>query len=126
VLAIVYLAVVGFIFWRTFSNIDKPAVSAIITALVGSLGLVVGAALSGVVTLWSRSSEDEQRLKDQASRQALELTRLYYELKEKELASTKSTVSVLSPIKVYRELYRALLQLIARASGPRSSKSLAS
>ena len=117
-LAIAYLVAVGFILRLTFSYIDKPAVSAIIGALVGSLGVVIGAALSGVVALWNRSTEDEQRLKDQASRQALELTRMDYELRQKALQLTGKRRQFLAPTKVYRELYRAILQLHTTGEWP--------
>ena len=113
-----YFGVVVFVARLLLPKIEAPAANVVLGAVAGSLGAVMGAALTALVTLWARSSEDQQRLKDQASRQALELTRMDYELRKESLAVTKERRQFLAPIKVYREVYRALLQLHGTGEWP--------
>ncbi len=106
------LFLVGFILIaNTSSDPISAAQAAIIGTLVGTLGGVIAATLTSLSSLWAGSRDVEERLKDRVSTHALELTRMDYELRQKSLELTKEKRDFLAPVKVYRELYRALLEL---------------
>jgi hypothetical protein len=89
---------VGYLFGK-----DPSARNAIIA--------VIGVGLTAIVALWKQSAEDEQKAKDRASDHALQLTRMDYDIRIKALELSKDRRQFLAPVKVYRELYRAFLDL---------------
>jgi len=111
IVIIILLAGVGSLVLYASQLLDATALAVILGALVGSVGGVVGSAVTSLVTLWNQERDYDERLKDRASSHALELTRLNYELRLKSLNTTKQRKRFLAHIKVYRELYRALLDL---------------
>jgi len=111
VFAAVYLVVLGVLLSLAFPRLDPTAIAGIVGGLVGALGGILGSAMASVVAVWDRSRDAEERLKDRVSSHALELTKMDYELRQKSLELTKRRKKFLAPVKVYRELYRALLEL---------------
>jgi hypothetical protein len=111
VIILVFLGGIGTLVLYASSLLDAVALAVILGALVGSIGGAVGAALTSLVTLWNQERENDERLKDRVSNHAVELTRLNYELRMKSLNTTQQTKEFLAPIKVYREVYKALLEL---------------
>jgi hypothetical protein len=88
--------------------LDATALAAILGALVGSIFGLLGAALPSIVTLWNRERDHDRQLRDRVSQHALELTQVHFNLRMKSLETLKRKKRVLAPIKVYRELYKAL------------------
>ena len=122
---ILLITLVGLLFLAGFILIAgmsfdslSAAQAAIIGALAGALGGVVASTLSSLSSLWAGSRDFEERLKDRVSDHALELTRMDYELRQKSLELTKEKREFLAPVKVYRELYRALLELHETGNWP--------
>ena len=110
---ITILVLVGFIYFTitAFPSFDVTAKAVVIGALAGTIGGVIGSAIISLVNLWDRERDAEERLKDRVSSHALELTRMDYEMRQKALEATRRRKKRLAPIKVYRELYKALLEL---------------
>lgn len=102
----------------TFPLIDVTAKAVTIGAFAGAIGGIIGAAITSLVNLWNRERDAEEQLKDRVSSHALELTRMNYEIWQKSLEITKKRRDALAPIKVYRELYRALLELHKTGNWP--------
>jgi hypothetical protein len=121
--AIVILSVLligGFVFivLRAFPALDATAQAAILGAIAGMVGGVAVSSMTSLVSLWTTSRDVENRLKDRVSNHALELTRMDYDLRQKSLDLTGGKRQFLAPVKVYRELYRALLQLHETGAWP--------
>lgn len=111
VISILFIGGFVYITTRAFPNLDTSAQSAILGALAGAVGGVAASSIASLVVLWGNSRDVEERLKDRVSNHALELTRMDYDLRQKSLNFTREKQQFLAPIKVYRELYKALLQL---------------
>jgi len=101
---------------RHFGTTDATTlVAALGGALVGALAPVVTAALT---SLEQQRSTDE-RIRDEASRVALELTRMDYDLRQRALREGQSQ-QFLAPAKVYREFYRAVVELRIQGTWPQA------
>jgi len=106
-----YIGIVVLAFHRFLPTKDGAAIAAVVGALAGAAGAVLGAGLSAFVAVWSQSIESSRQLRDRVSSHAIELTRLDYDLRLRALQESKEPSDFLAPAKVYRELFRALLQL---------------
>ena len=117
-------AVIGiFIYW-VFPQLDSPIVSGFAGVLVGAFVGMVGSILTATVGAWRASKETEDRLKDRISDHALQLSRMFYDLQQKSLDYTGGEQMFNSPVKAYRELYRALLMLQTTNEWPREIEEL--
>jgi len=118
--SITVMVLVGFIYLvsTAFPSFDVTAKAVVIGALAGTIGGIIGSTITSLVNLWDRERDAEERLKDRVSSHALELTRMDYEMRQKALEVTKRRKKRLAPIKVYRELYRALLELHEKGTWP--------
>ncbi len=104
---VIALAIVGLVLWRFVGQAaNSPVTATLIGVSIGALVAVIGSSITALASVWQRRREDEQREIAEAAKQAAELTRLYCDLKKME-----TNPELLSPIKIYREVYRALLQL---------------
>jgi hypothetical protein len=112
------LGVLVYIVWTVFPSLDITIKAFVIGALAGTLGGLVGSAITSLVNLWDRERDAEERLKDRVSSHALELTQMDYQIRQKALEVTKKRKHFLAPIKVYRELYKALLELHKSGTWP--------
>lgn len=117
---ILYLIIFGVLIWLVLPRLDSPAIAGIIGAFGGALAGILGSATASVVGAWDRSREVNERLKDRVSSHALELTKMDYELRQKSFDTSKGKLIFLAPVKVYRELYRALLELHEKGTWPKS------
>ena len=122
--AIIVAGVLIYIVFTVFPSMDITAKAVAIGALLGAVGGIIGAAITSLVNLWNRERDAEERLKDRVSGHALELTRMDYEMRLKALQVTKRRKHLLAPIKVYRELYKALLELHKTGIWPDTIKEL--
>lgn len=83
-------------------------------ALVGSLGAVFTSMVASV----EKQRETDERICDEASRVALDLTRMDYELRQQAMQAGQSQ-EFLAPAKVYREFYLAVVELRTEGTWPR-------
>ena len=107
-----------------FPAFDITARAVVIGALAGTIGAVKGSTITPLVNLRDRERDAEERLKDRVYSHALELTRMDYEMRQKALEITKWRKKRLAPIKVYKELYKALLELHNKGTWPESINNL--
>ena len=54
----------------------------------------------------------------------MELTRMDYELRQKSLTHAQQSQKFLAPVKVYREFYKALVQLFEQGTWPKEVENL--
>ena len=99
--------------WLGASAGATTLIAALGGALVGSLGTV----LTSLVTSMSQQRETDERIRDEASKVALDLTRMDYELRQQALKEGESQ-QFLAPAKVYREFYKAVVELRTKDSWP--------
>lgn len=88
--------------------------STLIGVLVGGLVGFVSALVPSIVGHLRDKKESEDRLKSYASRQALELTKLEFDLRRE----TGAQNQFYAPAKVYREFYKALFELYTTKQWP--------
>lgn len=113
-IVIAYLLLFAGLLWRVWPRLDPVATVGIVGVVGGGLAGVIGAAVAGMIGLWRAEKESEDRLKHYASMQALELTKLEYELR-----MPTGIKEHYAPAKVYREFYKALFELYATKSWPK-------
>ena len=122
VVLVIYIGFVGAALRYLSSQLDTAAAAAIIGALVGGLAGVVGSALVGWFASWQTQKESEDRIKSYASAQALELTKLDFELRREAKAKLHEEVfhekTFLAPLKVHRTVYNALFELYSKGTWP--------
>ena len=112
VLWLIAIVAIGvFIYMFFFSPSEKIA-----TALVGLIGLLI----TYYVSYWQGRTNAEQSTKDRASEVAFGLTKMDYDLRMK----SGRRQQFLAPVKVYRELYKALLVLHTTGDWPSSIEKL--
>ena len=123
----VYILIIFIIFFLLIKYIESPVVAAIIGTFVGSIGGIFGL----VIGAWNKDRELKEKiedraeqLKDRSSKYALELTKMDFELRQKSLKLTKNKKHFLAPAKVYRELYKALLELHGKGTWPKTIQEL--
>lgn len=115
---LLYLLVFGALVWLVLPKLDSSAAAAIVGALGGALAGILGSAIVSVVGIWDRTRDVKERLKERVSAHALELTKMDFELRQKSLELLKERQLFLAPTKVYRELYKALLELHEKGTWP--------
>jgi len=118
-LGLIFISVIAmFLFWA-LPLIDSKTMVGILGVVIGSFITFLGTFLATIVGVWGVTKDVEARLKDRISRDALELTRMDYELRSKGLKRF-----YLAPVKVYRELYKALLELHTAGTWPKAIEKL--
>jgi hypothetical protein len=117
---VLYLAVFTVLLGIVWSRLNDKSVIAITSVLAGGLAGLIGAFLSSVISHRRSEQESEDRLKQYASTQALELTKLEFELRRE----AKQQNQLLAPAKVYREFYKALFELYKTRSWPKDIEEL--
>ena len=90
---VLYLAVFTVLLGIVWSRLDDKSVIAITSVLAGGLAGLIGAFLSSVISHRRSEQESEDRLKQYASTQALELTKLEFDLRRE----TKRQNQLLAP-----------------------------
>ncbi len=126
-MALMYLAVAlillfGVLWFSRYFGVAEPPMTLIAAlggALVASLAPVITSTLSSLGQERNRS----ERIRDEASRVAIELAKMDYDLRQRALADGQ-TQQVLAAAKVYRELYRAIVELRTEGTWPRAIEEL--
>ena len=122
-IVLAYLVLFMWLLSIVWPSLDPLAVVGIVGVLGGGLAGVMGSLVAGLIGLWGADKESEDRLKNYASQQALELTKLEYELRRQSrahwMATAVGTRTLLAPANVYREFYKALFDLYATRSWPK-------
>jgi len=98
-----------------WSRLDNPSIIAIASVLAGGLAGVIGTFIGSVIGLRRVERESEDRLKQYASKQALELTKLEFGMRRE----TGQQKQFYAPAKVYREFYKALFELYSTKEWPK-------
>jgi hypothetical protein len=112
-LYILLFAILLLIVWP---KLDKPAIIAVVSVLAGGLAGVVGSFVGAIIAIQRIEKERETKLKEYASSQALELTKLEIELRRKEGRQKQ----LLAVAKIYREFYKALFELYETKTWPKA------
>ena len=113
-LALVYAAVALIllfaVLWgsRYFGAVD-PTIT-LIAALGGTLVASVAPVMTATLSSLGQERDLNERIRDEASRVTLELTKMDYDLRQRALLDGQAQ-QVLAAAKVYRELYRAVVEL---------------
>lgn len=113
---VVYIVLFAILLLIVWSQLDKPAIIAVVSVLAGGLAGVIGSFVGAIIALQRVEKESEIKLKEYASSQALELTRLEVELRRKE-GKQKQLLAV---AKIYREFYKALFELYETRTWPKA------
>lgn len=121
---VIYLIAFGLIAYLIFPKIDSSAAAGILGAIGGALFGFLGASVTTLVAVWDRTRELTERLKDRVSNHAIELAKMDYELRQKSLEFSKTKKKFLAPVKVYREFYKALLELHEKGTWPKKIEEL--
>jgi hypothetical protein len=112
---VAYIFLFGTLLLMIWPQLDKTALVAVISVLGGGLAGVVGSFVGAILTLQRVEKESEIKIKEYASSQALELTKLEIELRQKEGKQQQ----LLAAAKIYREFYKALFDLYDRKEWPK-------
>ncbi|RJQ24379.1 hypothetical protein C4565_09940 [Candidatus Parcubacteria bacterium] len=108
-------------------GIQKFGASDSTTTLIAALGGALAASLGPIITAMLTSSgqtrETDEKIRDEASRVSLELTRMDYELRQQALPEGYAQ-QFLAPAKVYREFYKAIVELRVKGTWPKSIEEL--
>jgi len=113
---VVYLLLFAVLLLIVWPKLDKPAIIAVVSVLGGGLAGVVGSFIGAIIALQRVEKESEIKIKEYASAQALELTKLEIELRQKEGRQKQ----LLAVAKIYREFYKALFELYDTKTWPRA------
>ena len=113
---IIYIVLFALLLIIVWSQLDKPAIIAIVSVLAGGLAGIIGSFVGGIITLQRIETESEVKLKEYASSQALELTKLELELRREEGRQRQ----FLAAAKIYREFYKALFELYETKTWPKA------
>lgn len=117
---IAYMCFFAVVLWYLGPRLDTAAAAAIIGALAGGLAGVAGSALAGWFGSLHTAKESEDRIKSYASAQALELTKLDFELRRDAKALLHEEVmgekKFLAPLKVHRTVYNAFFELYTKGT----------
>lgn len=106
------------------SEIDPTSRAGIIGFVFGGFIGLFGTIVSAIITMWSKGKDVEEERKGRAIRCALELTEMDYKLRQQSLKSRGGEQEFLAPVKVYREFYKALLQLHTTGAWPKKPEQL--
>jgi hypothetical protein len=113
---IIYIILFALLLIIVWAQLDKPAIIAIVSVIAGGLAGIIGSFAGGIITLKRIETESEIKLKEYASSQALELTKLELELRRKEGRQRQ----FLAAAKIYREFYKALFELYETKTWPKA------
>jgi len=125
--ATIYLLIIIVVFLLALNNIDSPTVTIIVGTVIGSIGGVLGFFVNAWIKdreLKEKIKDREEQIRDRSARYALELTKMDFELRQESLKLVKGKRLFLAPIKVYRELYKALLELHKKGTWPKTIENL--
>jgi hypothetical protein len=112
---VAYILLFGILLLIVWPQLDKPAIIAVVSVLGGGLAGVVGSFVGAIIALQRVEKESETKIKQYASSQALELTKLELELRQKEGRQKQ----LLAAAKIYREFYKALFDLYETKTWPK-------
>lgn len=112
---VVYILLFAFLLLIVWPQLDSAAIIAVVSVLGGGLAGVVGSFVGAIITLQQVQKESEIKLKEYASSQALELTKLEIELRQREGRQQQ----LLAAAKIYREFYKALFDLYETKTWPK-------
>jgi hypothetical protein len=112
---IVYILLFAVLLLFVWPQLDKPAIIAVVSVLGGGLAGVAGSFVGAIITIQRVEKESETKIKEYASSQALELTKLEMELRQKEGRQNQ----LLAAAKIYREFYKALFELYETKTWPK-------
>ena len=110
---ILFFAVLLLIIWP---QLDKSGIIAVVSVLGGGLAGVIGSFVGAIIAVQRVEKESEIKIKEYASSQALELTKLEIELRQKEGRQKQ----LLAAAKIYREFYKALFELYDTKTWPKT------
>lgn len=112
---VVYILLFAVLLLCVWPQLDRPAIIAVVSVLGGGLAGVVGSFVGAIIALQRVEKESEIKIKEYASSQALELTKLEIELRQKEGRQKQ----LLAAAKIYREFYKALFELYETKTWPK-------
>jgi hypothetical protein len=112
---VAYIILFGALLLIVWPQLDKPAIIAVVSVLGGGLAGVIGSFVGAIIALQRVEKESETKIKEYASSQALELTKLEIELRQKEGKQKQ----LLAAAKIYREFYKALFDLYETKTWPK-------
>ncbi len=113
---VVYLLLFAALLLIVWPRLDKPAIIAVVSVLGGGLAGIVGSFIGAIIALQRVEKESEIKIKEYASLQALELTKMEIDLRQKEGRQKQ----LLAVAKIYREFYTALFELYETKTWPRT------
>lgn len=119
-----YFIVFAALIWLVFPSLDSTAKAGIVGILAGSLAGALGSVITSLLGTWERSRDINERIKERVSSDSLQLTKMDYELRQKSLELQQGQQYFLAPVKVYRELYKALLELNEKGTWPKNIEEL--
>jgi hypothetical protein len=111
---VTYILLFAVLLLCVWPQLDRPAIIAIVSVLSGGLAGVVGSFVGAIIALQRVEKESEIKIKEYASSQALELTKMEIELRQKEGRQKQ----LLAVAKIYREFYKALFELYETKTWP--------
>lgn len=111
-----YILIFGILLLIVWPQLDRLAIIAVVSVLGGGLAGVVGSFVGAIIAVQRLEKESEIKLKEYASSQALELTKLEVELRRKEDRQKQ----LLAVAKIYREFYKALFDLYETKTWPKA------
>ena len=117
---VAYILLFAVLLLFVWPRLDRPAIIAVVSVLGGGLAGVVGSFVGAIIALQRVEKESEIKIKEYASSQALELTKLEIELRQKEGRQKK----LLAVAKIYREFYKALFELYETKTWPKEIEKL--
>ena len=100
-------------------GLPETLIAALAGALVGSAAPVITAGMTSL----EQQRATEAHIRDESSRVALDLTKIDYDLRLRALRPGQ-TQAFLAPAKVYRELYKAILELRTKETWPKAVEDL--
>ena len=109
-----YIILFAILLLLVWPQLDKPAIIAIVSVLGGGLAGVIGSFVGAIIAAQRVEKESETKIKEYASSQALELTKLEIELRQREGMQQQ----LLAVAKIYREFYKALFELYETKTWP--------
>lgn len=112
---VIYLLLFALLLLKVWQTLDATSVIAIVSVLAGGLAGVMGSFVAGLIGYWRDERESEDKLKSYASTQAMELTKLEFDMRRE----TGAQNQFYAPAKVYREFYKALFELYTTKEWPK-------
>lgn len=114
-LPVIYIVLFVLLLSIVWTRLDNPSIIAIVSVLAGGLAGMIGTFVGSVIGFKRVEKESEDRLKEYASTQALELTKLEFSMRRE----TGTQDQFYAPAKVYREFYKALFELYSTEEWPK-------